>query len=190
MIAGVDVSSTRFSPVLHAGVVVWDRVTKSVVDSAAIALPETFPYIPGLLSFREAPGVERAFARLRVRPELVIVDGNGLAHPRRFGIACHLGVAWDLPTIGCAKSRLLGEHDEPGRRRGCYRSLRDHRELIGRVVRTRDGVRPVYLSVGHKITLDDATRWLLATCKGYRLPEPIRLAHALVNDARRAHVTS
>jgi deoxyribonuclease V len=137
----------------------------------------TFPYVPGLLAFREVPVLAEAFRRLSRRPDLLLVDGQGLAHPRRFGIACHLGLLLDLPTIGCAKSRLVGEHEPVGGEAGCRVELRDGSEVIGLVVRTRSGVTPVDVSVGHRIGLAEAAEWVLSLCRGYRLPEPARLAH-------------
>jgi deoxyribonuclease V len=137
----------------------------------------TFPYVPGLLAFREVPVLAEAFRRLSRRPDLLLVDGQGLAHPRRFGIACHLGLLLDLPTIGCAKSRLVGEHDSLGEQAGSQTELRDGSEVLGLVLRTRAGVTPVYVSVGHRIGLGQAAEWTLCLCRGYRLPEPARLAH-------------
>ncbi len=143
------------------------------VDERAIE----FPYVPGLLSFRECPGLLGAFEMVRRKPDLVLVDGQGVAHPRRLGIAAHLGLLLDLPTVGCAKSRLCGEHDEPGTERGSQVPLKDKAETIGAVLRTRTKVKPVYVSVGHRVTLDEAVEYLLACGRGYRLPEPTRLAH-------------
>jgi len=136
-----------------------------------------FPYVPGLLAFREVPVLAEAFRRLSQRPDLLLVDGQGLAHPRRFGIACHLGLLLDLPTIGCAKSRLVGEFGPLAEEAGSRTELRDGTEVLGLVVRTRAGVTPVYVSVGHRIGLSEAAEWTLRLCRGYRLPEPARLAH-------------
>ncbi len=137
----------------------------------------TFPYIPGLLSFREAPVCLAAIAGLETRPDLVLVDGQGRAHPRRFGIACHVGYELGIPTIGVAKSILVGRHGELGDERGSTAPLIDRDEVIGMAVRTRPGIKPVYVSVGNLITLDDAVDWVLRTTGRYRLPEPSRLAH-------------
>jgi len=136
-----------------------------------------FPYVPGLLAFREVPVLAEAFRRLSQRPDLLLVDGQGLAHPRRFGIACHLGLLLDLPTIGCAKSRLVGEFGLLAEEAGSRTELRDGPEVLGLVLRTRAGVTPVYVSVGHRIGLSEAAEWTLRLCRGYRLPEPARLAH-------------
>ena len=185
-VAGVDVSYDRGSPELFAAVVVLDAASGEVIEVASARDRAVFPYVPGYLSFREIPPLLRAFESLSRAPDLLIVDGHGRAHPRRFGIACHLGVLLDLPTVGCAKSRLVGSHREPGARRGATTRLLDGREVLGAVVRTRDRVKPVYVSVGHRITLPAARREILALTRGLRLPEPIRAAHAEVNRLRRA----
>jgi deoxyribonuclease V len=184
-VAGADVSYDRGSPVLFAAVVVLDPATCEVIESTRTESRARFPYVPGYLSFREIPALLEAFARLSEPPDLVICDGQGRAHPRRFGLASHLGVYLDLPTIGCAKSRLVGEHREPGPRRGASTQLRDGAEVIGTVLRTQAGVKPVYVSVGHRVTLAAARRWVLALAPRHRLPEPIRAAHAEVNRLRR-----
>lgn len=147
--------------------------------------PLVFPYIPGLLSFREAPAVLAALRRLRHEPDAIMCDAHGYAHPRRFGLACHVGVICGLPTVGCAKSRLVGAHRAPGRRRGSRTRLRHDGEVIGMVLRTQDAVRPVFVSVGHLVDLDSAARLVLACAVSYRLPEPTRLADRLVGEVRR-----
>ena len=176
-IAGVDVSISRARKVATGAVVVLEypglklaevRVTHGEVD---------FPYVPGLLSFREAPILLRVCRTLETLPELVMVDGQGIAHPRRIGLASHLGLFLDVPTIGCAKSRLCGRHEAPGVEPGDYADLIDRDEIIGVVLRTQAGTKPVYISVGHKIDLAAAVHWIMECCKGYRLPEPVRLAH-------------
>lgn len=183
-VAGADVSYDRGSPVLFATVVVLDARTLEVVEASAVRAPARFPYVPGYLSFRELPAVVAAFRRLRIRPDLVLCDGQGRAHPRRFGLACHLGVRLDVPSIGCAKSRLVGEHRAVGARRGAHVRLLDAGEVIGEVVRTRGGVAPVYVSVGHRIRLETARRLVLRFARGFRVPEPLRAAHAEVNRRR------
>jgi deoxyribonuclease V len=186
LVAGADVSYDRGSPVLFAAVVVLDADSLEVVEVAATTGRARFPYVPGYLSFRELPPLLEAFAKLRARPDLVICDAHGRAHPRRFGLACHLGVALELPAIGVAKSRLIGAHREPGPRRGAHAALRDGGEVIGEVVRTQPGVKPIYVSVGHRVSLPTARRLALRFAPRYRLPEPTRAAHAEVNRLRQA----
>jgi len=188
-VAGCDLAFSRDGRTCIAGVVLWDRRERSVVESHVARLPLRFPYVPGLLSFREAPALLAALRRLRREPDALMLDGHGLAHPRRFGIACHVGLIVGRPAVGCAKSRLVGEHAEPGRRRGASRALRDRGEIIGRVVRTRDATRPIYVSVGHAFDLPSAVRLALACGGGYRLPEPTRLADRLVAAEKRAPVS-
>lgn len=139
--------------------------------------PAAMPYIPGLLSFRELPLILPALEKLDFEPDLFIVDGHGVAHPRRLGIAAHLGLFIDKPTIGCAKSRLCGKHDEVGWSRGSSADLYEGDEVIGRVIRTREGSKPVYISVGHRIGLEFAASWVLKLTSRFRLPEPVRRAH-------------
>ncbi len=178
-------SYDRRAPVLFAAAVLWDVGRGELVEVAGARVPARFPYVPGYLSFRELPALLSAFERLRGTPDLVVADGQGRAHPRRFGLACHLGVLLDVPTIGCAKSRLVGFHREPGLRRGSHTQLREGAECIGEVVRTRAGVRPVFVSVGHRVSLVTARRWILRLASRYRLPEPVRAAHREVNRLRR-----
>lgn len=174
-VAGVDIGLKK--DIALASVVVLSFPELQVVDSEVAECPVRFPYIPGLLSFREIPPLLTAFTRLQTEPDLVIVDGQGIAHPRRFGLASHLGLILDKPTIGCAKSRLWGRYEEPGQEQGAYTYLTDKEEVIGVVVRTRTNVRVVYVSIGHKISLDSARTFTLACCQGYRLPETTRHAH-------------
>jgi deoxyribonuclease V len=193
-VAGVDVSydfvSTRFSKrkkaseKLYAAVVVLELPSLRVVESVGVAGRAEFPYVPGLLSFREIPPLLKAFRKLRTTPDAVLVDGQGIAHPRRCGLASHLGLVLDLPAVGCAKSRLIGEYREPATRRGSASDLLDGGEVIGRVVRTRDGVAPLFVSVGHKISLDAAVALVLECAPRFRLPETTRQAHTLVNQLR------
>ncbi len=186
-VAGADVSFDRTSPMLFAAVVVLDVRTLEVVDSATAHAPARFPYVPGYLAFRELPPVLAAFAKLRVTPDLVVCDAHGRAHPRRFGLASFLGVALDLPAIGCAKSLLVGEHADPARARAAHAPLRDGGATIGSALRTREGIAPVYVSVGHRISLATARRWVLRLAPTHRLTAPIRAAHAACNRARRQH---
>jgi deoxyribonuclease V len=154
------------------------------VETATAQQETRFPYIPGLLSFREAPVYLEAVARLTRQPDLFMIDGQGVAHPRRLGLASHLGLFFDKPTIGCAKSRLIGKYEEPNAEKGAWTPLRDGEETIGAVVRTRSRVKPVFVSVGHKCTLEDAIRITLACAIRYRIPEPTRLAHQAVSRLR------
>ncbi len=183
-VAGIDVSYDDTSKLMFAGVVVMSGDGRQVLDTATAAARVRFPYIPGLLSFRETPAVIKAWTKLKALPDCLICDGHGLAHPRRFGLACHLGVLLRLPSIGCAKSLLVGTHRQPGKRRGSLEPLLDHGEQVGAVLRTRHGVAPVFVSQGDRIGLDAAVQTVLDTCIGYRLPEPTRRAHLLVNEMR------
>jgi deoxyribonuclease V len=162
-----------------AAVVVMGLPNLATVESALVHRLLTFPYLPGLLSFREAPAITEALNQLSKRPDLLLVDGQGLAHPRRFGLACHLGVLADVPTIGVAKSRLIGRYEEPGIERGAWSPLTDGGETIGAVLRTRRAVRPVFVSVGHRISLRTAIDLVLRCTGQFRLPEPIRAADRL-----------
>jgi deoxyribonuclease V len=166
--------------------VAFDRRQRRVLEAKVAVMDATFPYVPGLLSFRELPVLLEAMAGVERRPEVFLVDGQGMAHPRRFGIATHLGVTLDVPTIGCAKSRLVGEtRGMPGDGQGCRRLLYDGGEAVGMLLRTRTGVKPMWISPGHRMDIDSAARITLACTGRYRIPEPIRAAHQLVNDARR-----
>jgi deoxyribonuclease V len=185
VIAGVDAAFSQDGRFCIAGVVVWDRDEERVVETRVARKRLAFPYVPGLLSFREAPAVLAALRRLRSEPDVLICDGHGFAHPRRFGIACHVGVLCGRPALGCAKSRLVGRHREPGRRRGARSRLSDRGETVGTVLRTRDGVKPVYVSVGHLLDLSSAVDVVMGCFAGYRLPEPIRLADRLVATEKR-----
>jgi deoxyribonuclease V len=174
-VAGVDCALRNGRAVAAVPVLRFD--TLELVDLAVADLPLTFPYVPGLLTFRECPAILAAMELLQQPPDLVMVDGQGVAHPRRIGIAAHLGVLLDKPTIGCAKSRLIGTHDEPHHQAGYYTDLWDGDEVIGGVLRTRSFVNPLYVSIGHKVGLQTALDLVLACCAGRRLPEPTRLAH-------------
>lgn len=176
-IAGVDMAVGRANEEARAAAVVLNYPQLELVAVATARGRLNFPYVPGLLSFREAPLLLEALKKLDVTPDLMLVDGQGIAHPRRFGLACHLGLFAELPTIGCAKSRLCGHHREPGEQTGSCAEMIDDGETIGAALRTKSGVKPVYVSIGHRISLDDARYWVLECCRGYRLPEPLRLAH-------------
>ncbi|MER3417299.1 MAG: endonuclease V [Gemmataceae bacterium] len=183
LVAGTDVAFGRHSPEAIGGVVIWSA-NGDIVERAVARQQVQFPYVPGLLSFRELPVLLAAFQQIREVPDVVLADGHGYAHPRRFGLACHLGLWLDIPTIGCAKSILVGRHGELGPAAGCTAPLVEGRDIVGMALRTRHGVRPVYVSVGHRINLAAAVRVVLACCRGRRLPEPLRLAHHLVTQAR------
>ena len=176
-IGGIDVSVSRFSRLGRAAVVVLDYSSMELVDMATAEAEIDFPYIPGLLSFREAPLVIKAFNKLNRRPDMIMVDGQGIAHPRRLGIASHLGLLLDITSIGCAKSRLIGTHDPLPPEKGAYVPLIDGDEMIGAAVRTKLAVNPLYISIGHRIDLDDSISYVLHCCRGFRLPEPTRMAH-------------
>ncbi|MGF1640364.1 MAG: deoxyribonuclease V [Rhodospirillales bacterium] len=178
-VAGVDVAYGRRGGDAHAAVVVVDAAGLAEVDRATARCPVTFPYVPGLLSFREAPAAIAALARLQTPPDLLLCDGQGIAHPRRFGIASHLGVALDIPSIGVAKSRLVGTHGQPGPRRGDWTPLLDKQEVIGAVLRTRSGCRPIFVSIGHRVSLETAIAWVMRCTTRFRLPETTRAADRL-----------
>ena len=177
-IAGVDVSSpVRSRGMGTAAVVVLEYPCMELVETRLIRGQIDFPYVPGLLSFREAPLILKAFKQLTHVPDLIFVDGQGIAHPRRLGIAAHLGLFFDIPTIGCAKSRLCGAYREPAPEPGNFEELVDNNETIGVVLRTKLNTKPVYISIGNKIAIEEAIYWVMRCCRGYRLPEPIRFAH-------------
>ena len=178
-IAGVDIHVAPAAGLTWAAIAVLEMPALELVQSALAAVPTGFPYVPGYLSFREIPAALAALALIEQPPDLLMVDGHGLAHPRRLGIAAHLGVLTDLPTIGVAKSRLIGGHEAPPWARGGQVSLSHKGEEIGTVLRSRDGSRPLYISIGHRISLDLAVDLLLATLTRYRLPEPTRVADKL-----------
>lgn len=186
-IAGLDVAYDDDGGRLAAAVVVLDARTHAVVDSAVHVDRPTFPYLPGLFAFRELPALLAALDHLTVRPELLVCDGHGLAHPRRFGLACHLGVLTGQPSIGVGKTPLVGRWTDLPRGRGAWVPLRDGDETVGRVLRTRDGVKPVFVSVGHRMNLAQATAVVLALTPRYRLPETTRLADRLCRAALTAH---
>jgi len=177
LVAGVDISAGRGSEMATAAVVVLSYPELSLVETRVVRGRLGFPYIPGLLSFRESPLTLAACERLSLTPDLILVDGQGIAHPRRFGLASHLGLLLDTPAIGCAKSLLCGSHEEPGVKPGSYAPIVDGAEVIGAALRTRPGSKPIYVSIGHKIDLETAVHWAMRCCRGYRIPEPLRLAH-------------
>ena len=183
-VAGVDVGFEAAGTVTRAAVAVLRYPELDVLETAIARRPTTFPYIPGLLSFRELPAVLAALEQLREPPDLLLCDGQGIAHPRRFGIASHLGLLVDIPAIGVAKTRLCGTHEEPPNQRGAWTPLWGQGEIIGAVLRTRPGVRPLYVSPGHRISLETALAYVMGCCTRYRLPETTRHAHRLASGPR------
>ena len=181
-VAGVDVGFK--GEMARAAVVVLSYPELQPLDYSVAELPVEFPYIPGLLSFREGPSVLAALEKLATEPDLFIFDAQGLAHPRRMGLASHIGIIIDRPSIGCAKSRLCGTHHQPGPERGSYVHLYDDGEIIGAVVRTRTGVKPLYVSIGHRIDLESAIEYVLGCCRNHRLPETTRYAHRVAGGER------
>ena len=175
LVAGIDVALPENQT--RAAIVVDSYPDLKPIEIALATSPLTFPYVPGLLSFREAPAIIAALEKVTRRPDLIIVDGQGIAHPRHLGIASHIGLLVDVPTIGCAKSLLVGRHGTVGEQRGDWTPIEYNKEIVGAALRTRVGVSPVYVSIGHLIGLEAAIRWVLACCRGFRLPEPQRQAH-------------
>ncbi len=176
-VAGVDISVNKAMGTATGAVVVLNYPELKVLEIKVAQGKLDFPYVPGLLSFRESPLTLEACQQLAITPDLIMVDGQGIAHPRRMGLASHLGLFLNTPTLGCAKSLLCGSHEIPGEEPGSYTEIIDGGETIGAALRTRQGIKPVFVSIGHKIDLQSAVRWVLACCRGYRLPEPSRLAH-------------
>ena len=189
-VAGADMAFDPETEVAFAGVIVYHFPGLEKVERRMARRKLRFPYVPGLLSFRECPVLLAAFARLRTEPDLILIDGHGRAHPRRFGIACHIGILFDKPTIGCAKSRLVGEHQEPGKKAGSTTPLMLEGERIGVVLRTRDDVRPIYVTTGHRVSLDSAVGLVKQCVDGFRIPKPTREADHYVRDLRRAYQIS
>ena len=181
--AGVDAAYAGEEIVAVA--VLFDLATLTAVERSFVVSRPALPYIPGFLSFREGPHLAEAVRRLPKRPDLLIVDGQGIAHPKRFGLACHLGVELGIPAIGCAKSRLVGKYVEPAAERGSRTPLLDRNEEVGAVLRTRSGVRPVFVSPGHLITIDEAVSMVLRATAGFRLPEPQREADRFAAEIKR-----
>jgi len=183
-VAGADISYSRGDDRFFGAAVILSFPALEIVEIASAVARAPFPYVPGLLSFREGPVLLKAFENLKQRPDIVLFDGQGIAHPRGVGLACHMGLFLDLPTIGCAKTKLIGTYGEVGRERGDWTELRHQEAVIGRVLRTKNRVRPIFVSPGHRIGLSRAVEIVLACCRGYRLPEPVRQAHLAVNRLR------
>ncbi|WP_077923665.1 deoxyribonuclease V [Spirosoma sp. 209] len=184
-IAGCDISFNKFEETVYAGIVVLDLETLDTIEEAGVVSTATFPYVPGLLSFREIPSLLEAWQKLTIEPDVVMFDGQGIAHPRRIGIASHGGLFLNRPTFGCAKSVLVGKYEEPAPERGSWSPMTHYRDVIGAALRTKNKVNPVYVSPGHLIDLETAITLTLRCDKGYRIPEPTRRAHNLVNALRR-----
>jgi deoxyribonuclease V len=182
-VAGVDVGFEADGRIARAAVAVLSFPELRPLEHAIARLPTAFPYVPGLLTFREAPAVLEAFAGLRALPDLILYDGQGLAHPRRLGIASHVGLLLDLPSIGVAKTRLIGEHGRVPAAKGRWTPLHDGEEVIGAVLRTRAHVKPLFISIGHRISLETAVGYVMACVTRYRLPETTRCAHRLASES-------
>lgn len=184
-IAGADISFNKFEPTVYAGIVVLSFPEMEVIEEVGVVSETRFPYVPGLLSFRETPSVLEAWSQLKTEPDALMLDGQGLAHPRRVGIACHVGLLIERPTLGCAKSVLVGQYEEPSKERGAWTELIHKGEVVGAAVRTKKNVQPIFVSPGHLIDLEGAIDLTLRSDGGYRQPEPTRRAHLLVNALRR-----
>lgn len=184
LIGGLDVAYETNGDRVFAAVVVMDLESQETIETAVEVGMVTFPYVPGLFSFRELPPLCKALSKLQTSPDLLICDGQGLAHPRRFGLASHVGVLFDVPTIGCGKSCLIGKYSELRTCRGSLSPLCDRSDVIGAVVRTQTDVKPLYVSIGHRIELDTACQWILRLADQYRQPEPIRRVNQLTNEER------
>jgi len=189
-VAGADLAFDPETDVAFAGVIIYRLPSLDEVERRTARRKLRFPYVPGLLSFRESPVLLAAFRLLRTEPDVILVDGHGLAHPRRFGIACHLGLLLDRPTIGCAKSLLVGEHPEPGGRAGSAVPLMLDGEVVGVVLRTRDRVKPIYVTQGHRVSLETAVEIVKGCLDGFQIPKPTREADHFVRRLREAYQQS
>jgi deoxyribonuclease V len=185
VVAGADISCTKGDDRVWAAVVLMDAADLETIGEATYCGRASMPYIPGLLSFREGPALLGAFEKLGSRPDMVLFDGQGIAHPRGFGLAAHMGLILDLPSVGCAKTRLIGTFEDPGARRGQHSPLSLDGKQIGAVLRTKDHVKPIFVSQGHRVSLERAVDVVLRCTRRYRIPEPVRRAHILVNKLRK-----
>jgi deoxyribonuclease V len=183
-VAGLDVSYAKGSNIMWAGVVVLDFPSLNKAEERWAQKKVSFPYIPGLLSFREIPALIDALRKMEIEPDLIFCDGQGIAHPRGLGLASHLGILLNKSTIGCAKSHLVGTYNQVGERKGNYAYLMHQNRIIGAVVRTRSKVKPIFVSPGYRVMVNDCVKFVLETCSKYRIPEPTRQAHLLVNSVR------
>ena len=188
IVAGADISYNKFTDICHAGFVLFDYETKQPIARSLVTTRMNFPYVPGLLSYREIPTMLPAWDQIPVKPDVVFLDGHGLLHPRRLGIACHFGLVAEVPTIGNGKSVLIGKFAEPGPERGNYSYMRDGEEIVGAALRTKNKVKPVYVSIGHRVDLKLALALTLRFTGSYRIPEPTRQAHLAVNALRRGEI--
>lgn len=187
LVAGADISYAKGEDLFYAAVVLLKFPELEIVEQSSLSERVTFPYIPGLLSFREGPVLLKAFEQLKMVPDVAVFDGQGIAHPRGFGLASHMGLFLSIPTIGCAKTRLVGApRNETGNRPGDYTHLILNDDVVGAVLRTKRNVKPVFVSQGHRIGMERSIEIILASCRGYRLPEPTRKAHLAVNRIREA----
>ena len=185
-IAGADISFNKYSTTVYAGIVVLSFPELQVIDKASVTATTEFPYIPGLLAFREVPALSKAWEKLSIKPDVLVLDGHGIAHPRRMGIATHFGVTMQTPTLGCAKSLLTGRFEEPGNEPPAYTDLVHQKEVVGKVLRTKKNCKPVFVSPGNLITMEESIDLILKCIRKYRIPEPTRLAHNYVNEVRTA----
>ncbi|MBO9573624.1 MAG: deoxyribonuclease V [Chitinophagaceae bacterium] len=183
-IAGADLSFNRFSQIVHAGIVVLSFPDFEIIDKAGVTDITRFPYVPGLLGFKEVPALSQAWEKLKIKPDVLVVDGHGYAHPRRMGIATHFGVVMNTPTIGCAKTKLVGEYKEPLNVAGAMSDLTHEEELIGKVYRTKVNCKPIFISPGNLITMEESLSLVSLCVRRYRIPEPTRLTHNFVNEVR------
>lgn len=184
IVAGADISYSKGSSVVFAAIILMTYPDLETIEEAFCVEEASFPYMPGLLTFREGPALLNVFKKLKHSPDVIIFDGQGIAHPRGIGLASHMGLFLDTPTIGCAKTRLVGTHGNVGMTVGNFSYLLHNHQTVGAVLRTKSGVKPVFVSQGHRISLERAMNMVLSCCRGYRLPEPIRKAHLAVNQLR------
>ena len=187
LVAGADVSYSRGSNLFFSSVVVLEMPDMRILEVATASGEVNFPYIPGLLSFREAPILIKAFENVKNIPDAVIFDGHGTAHPRGLGLACHMGLVLDMPTIGCAKKILVGDYEPVGDEVGEYSTIVYKGDIVGAALRTKNNVKPVFVSPGHRMDISSAIDIVVKTCRGYKLPEPTRQAHLAVNRARTSY---
>lgn len=187
-IGGADISFNKYTTTVYAGIVVMRFPSLEIIEKQAVVDTTQFPYIPGLLAFREVPALSKVWEALTTRPDVLVLDGHGIAHPRRMGIATHFGVVAQTPTIGCGKSRLTGTFAEPPADAGTFTDLTHQQEIIGKVLRTKRNVKPVFISPGNLITMDESLNIILQCVRKHRLPEPTRFAHLFVNEERRKYL--